>query len=727
MTCNGLEPMRSILLAALVRTAEAPLRVVGAYRDTEVAPQDPLSALVSDLAQARLAAQRTLAPLTAGEVSQLLAGLKGEGMEATPAIWDQVIQRAGGVPFFIVSCAQGLRRGAAADEATDTIPWTLAQGLRQRVADLPDSARALLGVAAVFGRMTPRTVLFDLAEWPAGEVFAALDAACHAGLLVEQEQGYAFVHDVIREVVEGDLGATRRAALHRRVLAALEGRAQGSPDNHVDQLAYHSRQAGETRKAAYYAQMAGDHALRMGAYREAIAQYEVALDQQPVDEVQARAEILDKLGEAAYPLGNTTVYLRYWQEAQRLYDQSGATGKAADLARRLGRVAWERGETAAALAYTRTAVAGLTAEPPGHALAMAYSALSQLEMLADHPRESIDWGEKALALADTLADDAVKAHALNNVGCSLITLGDLQRGIMSLEQSLVLAQQCGLVHDIMRACNNLGTHLVVLGEFTRAAAVLQEGLTWVEQAGWEAHRCKLLTNLAVVEMERGNWARAQALVRAVQDEVQAFPRARLLVASLYGELLLRTGGPLEEAGSFLEEVRSTAEQEEDVPVLRDTLPILARIYLALGCGDQAVQAMDRCVALWRTVEPLLGWEQTLGDGIVVYLRTGHAALAQELAAGLSALASRVDTTLSRAMVADAQGLISAYEGRHAEAAAQYQRASGLWQTLACPYQEAWARQRRAESLLQMRETTTRHEAERELGVAQAIFGRLRRT
>jgi hypothetical protein len=54
------------LLATLARAATAvPLRIVGAYRDTEVAPRDPLAVLLADLAQAGLAAQRALGPLAA--------------------------------------------------------------------------------------------------------------------------------------------------------------------------------------------------------------------------------------------------------------------------------------------------------------------------------------------------------------------------------------------------------------------------------------------------------------------------------------------------------------------------------------------------------------------------------------------------------------------------------------------------------------------------------------
>ncbi len=708
------------LLATLVR-AEEPLRVVGAYRDTEVSARDPLAVFLADLAQAGLAMQHAVAPLTASEVGALLEGLREESKAADPALRDQLIQRAGGVPFFVVSCAQGLR---ASGDPVHAIPWTLAQGLGQRIAVLPESARELLAIAAVIGRSMPRTVLFAVATQPEDEVLAALDTACQARLLVEQEQGYAFVHDVIREFVEAGLGVSRRTALHRRVLAALEVQAENGLEPHVDLLAYHSRQAGQTGKAAHYSQQAGDRAMRMAAYREAITHYEAALELLAGDDVRTRAALRAKLGEAAYPLGDTAVYLRHWQEAHRLYEQIGEQHRAADLSRRLGRVAWERGEISTALAHTRAAVTGLIDGPPSHELAMAYSALSQLLMLTNQPRESIEWGEKALALADVLGDDAVRAHALNNVGSSWFYLGELQRGIAYLEQSLALALQGGLVHDIMRACNNLAGPLGSLGMNVRATEVLREGLAWVERAGWESHRAKLLANLADAEMELGRWTEALSLIRELRAEETAFPRARLLAGPVHGELLLRTGGSLGEARSMLEEVQAIAEREDDVVTLRDTLSTLALVYLELEDTDRAVQVTDRCVELYRTSGPLVGWELALEYGVVVYLHAGKVQSACELLEGLSVLAQRADNVLARARFATVRGLLAGHERCYEEAAAHFQRAADLWLTMSCPHQEAWARKRRAESLLHASDAASHEEANKERDTARTIFRRL---
>lgn len=221
------------LLATLVRA----LRMVGAYRGTEVRPTDPLGLLLADLAQARLVRQHTLGPLAAEDAAALLDDLLVDVAVRDRGTAGRVLRRAGGSPFSLVSYAQALHQGGA-----EEVPWDLAQGVRQRVALLPAAGQEILGAASVVGRRVPRTLLAAAAGQPEGAVLAGLEAACRARLLLEDgDDAYAFSHDVIREVVEADVGAARRAVLHRNVAEALEGgRVRASPEL----LAHHFARAG---------------------------------------------------------------------------------------------------------------------------------------------------------------------------------------------------------------------------------------------------------------------------------------------------------------------------------------------------------------------------------------------------------------------------------------------------------------------------------------------------
>ena len=194
------------------------------------------------------------------------------------------MQRTGGVPFFLVSCVQDLRTGPVRDDGEGAVPWNVAQSVRQRVAALPEVAQALLRTAAVLGRVVPHALLSDVVAQPAEEVLDALEAAGRARLLVGVgDESYRFAHDLIREVLEAELGLARRTVLHRRVAEALEA-GEGEPP--VEVLAYHYARSKEQDKTVLYLEQAGDKAVAQQAHVTAEGYY------------RERVDHLDRLGRA---------------------------------------------------------------------------------------------------------------------------------------------------------------------------------------------------------------------------------------------------------------------------------------------------------------------------------------------------------------------------------------------------------------------------------------------
>jgi hypothetical protein len=109
--------------------------------------------------------------------------------------------------------------------------------------------------AAVAGRVAERRLLVTVAGYPGNQVLDALNAACRARLPEEDHAAYRFAHDIVREVVEGDLSATRCAALHQRTAEALEALSDAPP---VTLLAYHYAQSDAVDMAILYLEQAGD-------------------------------------------------------------------------------------------------------------------------------------------------------------------------------------------------------------------------------------------------------------------------------------------------------------------------------------------------------------------------------------------------------------------------------------------------------------------------------------
>jgi tetratricopeptide (TPR) repeat protein len=112
---------------------------------------------------------------------------------------------------------------------------------------------------------------------PEEEILAGLEAACQARLLLDAENIYHFAHDVVREVVEGDLGSARRATLHRRAAAALEDLHADRLLEQYEKLADHFLRGEAWEQALRYLALSGDKAVGAGAIREALNYYEQAL------------------------------------------------------------------------------------------------------------------------------------------------------------------------------------------------------------------------------------------------------------------------------------------------------------------------------------------------------------------------------------------------------------------------------------------------------------------
>jgi DNA-binding CsgD family transcriptional regulator len=519
-------------------------------------------------------------------------------------------------------------------------------------------------------------------------------------------------------VYEDLLGRSRRLR-HHAVLRALEELHPEDREPILDQLAYHSLQAREEVKAARYARLAGDRSARLLAFREALGHYQTALELLETEDPRERAELLEKQAEVAYPLGDSSVYGRCWQEAMRRYQELGDHRKVGVLAIRLGGYYGDSGDHQAALASVSAARDVLEAEPPGHELAMAYAALAQRYWRMDRPQESSAWGEKALRLAAALGDDEVQARALVYIGESLADLGESRRAAEYLERSLAVARRAGAVKEMLNAYFHLGNLLVYdLGELRRATGLYREGLALARQHGWELRMsgdCGYGWGFA--QMLLGEWERAhQTLDRAISAGEWGH-WAGLDATARKGLLLLWQGRP-EDARRLLEEIVPADEHRRSWLSLRG--PILARVRLALGDSAGALAAMETWVDAWRGAGSPPKWGWPLGVGVEVYLGAGRHEQAEELLRELSASAERPAARMAQATLADGQGLVAAHEGRHVEAAAHFRQEAVRWQEMEAPYPEAHARRLGAASLLRSGDRGHREEARTELAAAQAI-------
>jgi hypothetical protein len=231
------------------RLAELPVLLVLTFRDDDPESTTSIARVLATLPRRRVV-RLPLAVLSPDAVA-VLAGPRSA----------EVYALTGGSPLLVTE----LLAGGGAE-----VPPSIRESVLGRLAAAPPVARPAIEVVA----LVPGICEWWLVEGAAAGGLDAVAAAMRTGLLVAEEAGVRFRHELTRRVVEEALFVPRRHALHRRLLAVLEARADADPAR----LAHHARSAAEPRAILRHAVAAGKRAAAARAHREAAAQLGAALE-----------------------------------------------------------------------------------------------------------------------------------------------------------------------------------------------------------------------------------------------------------------------------------------------------------------------------------------------------------------------------------------------------------------------------------------------------------------
>jgi transcriptional regulator with AAA-type ATPase domain/tetratricopeptide (TPR) repeat protein len=282
------------------------------------------------------ATQVALQPLAPEESRQVVESMLGRD-DVPPAIFDAVVAKAEGNPFFLEELTRGLRDQ---EPATVTVPDTIQEVLLGRIDRLDPEDKRLLHVAAVIGRDVPWALLQAVSNTPADTLRARFQRLQAAEFLYENgiaaETGYTFKHSLIQEVIHASLLAEDRRALHAAIVTALETAHRGRLNEVVESLAHHAFSGEAWDKALTYLWQAGARAVSRSAHWEGVAFFEqalVALRHLPRDRARLEqgVDLRFDLRNALQPLGEFAPMLEHLREAESLAHALGDD-------RRLGRV-----------------------------------------------------------------------------------------------------------------------------------------------------------------------------------------------------------------------------------------------------------------------------------------------------------------------------------------------------------------------------------------------------
>lgn len=281
------------VLRYLIHASEqSRLCVVATVRD-EYADDADLRATLSAPSRTSGVQRIHLGALSLAEVGALVDGAD------TTLDPTALYERTHGLPLFVVSLINSNESGSV-----ETFPASVAESVAQRERLLPPAALALLQLCSVVGMVAPRLVLRTIADDLDDVAFAdALDVLVRNRLVTETPSGaeIRLRHPLVQEAVYAGITGRRRSQLHTRVGIVIAELGGASAADDYSRLAYHFSRGldSERPRAAEFSRRAGDSAMSIGAYEDAVVFYTSATEQLlPRGDSAPRCRLLVDLGRA---------------------------------------------------------------------------------------------------------------------------------------------------------------------------------------------------------------------------------------------------------------------------------------------------------------------------------------------------------------------------------------------------------------------------------------------
>jgi len=211
----------------------------------------------------------------------------------------------------------------------------------------------------------------------------------------------------------------------------------------------------------------------------------------------------------------------------------------------------------------------------------------------------------ALALAESLELDEVRATALVSLGAAKLELGEDETGFANLEESIELSLAIGSPEAI-RGNASLAHQLRHHGRFADSLTPFEEALRLSEALGITPQRRMLAGMLPQMRYRRGRWDEALEAANAYLEEVGGSHYHSWHALQTRGLLRLSRGDEsgIEDSAASIEAARASV----DLSVLSSALAIYGRSLLLVGRLDEARDALEESLAIFDSLQGRSGFD-----------------------------------------------------------------------------------------------------------------------
>ncbi len=475
-------------LHVALRFPDLHLLLVGTARVEEVGSDHPLHTLLHPLRRHDQLVEIELGPLNEEETAALAE--QTAGMTLDSDVQAQFWHESEGHPLFLVEKVRArgdlLGLGSAGSGSPIQQPTSNAQlpvlpkihaVITARLSLISTPARGVAELAAVVGRAFGYTVLRTLhapdADTDEDALVQALDELWQRRIVREQEDGYDFSHDLVREVIYAGISMTRRRLLHRRVAEALTKLHADALETVSGELAVHYERSGDREQAYACYLRAGAHALSSYVPRQALVHYRQALAvaQTPLQQARAQAG----LGRAYFSLDRLDQAREAFQ--QGLVHADAQSDLRGELCYAVADVLMAQYRADAAEPWARQALAAAEAAEDWETVCQALSLLGQIESQSGDLAAEPELIDRALTIARNTGNHWREGRTLADLAFLLAQQADFDAAAGAAQRALDLLAHTDDRAGIAFAWNMLGRAVGGRGDYSLAFAAFQQSET----------------------------------------------------------------------------------------------------------------------------------------------------------------------------------------------------------------------------------------------------------
>ncbi len=567
--------------------------------------------------------QIELAPLSRGEVENMISLLFGGDVEIDSAIIDLVMRRTEGVPLFVGELVHTLRRRKVLRHKDGRIvptkrfssiklPDTVRGVILERLDAIPESAKRLVQYASVIGRDLEEEILVEAFNLDPHRLKEDLTLLVEEGLIIRRvgmELSHQLASNTLQEVAYETLLKGRRQEFHSRVGFAMERLYSARLPEHYDALAYHFDRSKEVEKAVEYLMKAGDRARLLFANSAALHFYSRLAEYRrkglPQDML---VSCYIRRGAVYRHIGMRDEALRDYRRALRLANKLQDPRMVMTVLVNIG-VVWDMmGDADRARRYYRRVLSLAKKHKMPDFESLAYQNLGNLAKKEGRIQSALSFYENAMDVQKKAGNERAVGDLLYSMAQVYEHSGDIERAREYYQRSLDLRESIDDKPGMIMSLSALGIVHSIAGEIDEAELLHNRALTLAREIEDRDGEARALLNLGIIAATRGDMQSARSWF---EDSYRL--RERMGDPHGMGECMVNIGDVYTREGNFPEALKAHHKARE---LARSAKDLFLLTYAALGEAEDLIQ-MAMYGDAYPLTEGILKQAEAMGDPVFI--------------------------------------------------------------------------------------------------------------